>query len=465
MRKITSGGRGHYNIVIGNEVAAGMAIAGYCSSSIVAATVGIDLAFGVAEGGVVLFLTDDPDKAKTAFLVAAGAAIVGGGLEVLAQRAVKSFSKFRFGRQLGEATEGFDAIIKIRRADGTEISRSLRQFTNDLKLDGFSEARIKILFDEMNGNAKLTNFVLSAEGLNGAKAWDVLASSNKEAARLLRTDVGKLEDLSRFITNNPNDISRIISELNLPNIHVGQYLDYVKHVGTDLEHFYATFRLYTDPQGRSWQEFLSWINNSNKFKVGLPSYQGKTYEEVVDIVLQSDRYSHMTRSDGLIAFSYTTPYFYKTVNGWIMAGEKIVLSQQIMAGVLPSLAKLPKFEPNTVFYRAIEVQPDNLPAFLAEYVDGADVSKDFIQSIATREADTFIGRPYHNIEFEIKGLTSSLSEARDIHDFAWGKYWKGDGIYFIPTLSEGVLMAGTNLRVVGLQSEVNGIYRFILEEF
>ncbi len=302
-------------------------------------------------------------------------------------------------------------------------------------------------------------------GGDKVRAWEVLASSNKEAARLLRTDVSRLEDLSRFMANNPSDVSRIVSELNLPNTHVGQYLDYVKYVGTDLEHFYTTFRLYKDPQGRSWQEYLNWVNNSNTFKVGLPPYQGKTYEEVMDIMLQSDRYGHMTKSDAQIAFSYTTGYFYKTVNDWIRAGEEIVLSQQIMDGVLPSLAKLPRYEPSATFYRAIEVKPQNLSDFLDEYVAGADVSKDFAQSIATREADTFIGRPRHNIEFEIRGLTSSSSEARDIHDFAWGKYWKSNAPPFLRTLSEGILMPGANLRVVELQSESNGIYRFILEEF
>jgi hypothetical protein len=80
------------NIVVGGTVV-GLAVTAYGPAAGIAASIGIDLAFATVEGGIVLFITDDVEKAKVAFQLGAAGALLGGGLEIVALQAVKSVSK------------------------------------------------------------------------------------------------------------------------------------------------------------------------------------------------------------------------------------------------------------------------------------------------------------------------------------------------------------------------------------
>jgi hypothetical protein len=331
-------------------------------------------------------------------------------------------------------------------------------FTNLSKQDFYK-------VEKLAGDFKVnTNLAAAFDGNAGlVKAWDVLHPVNTVSVEV-RTNVDRLTDLARYIEGNPGNISIVRSELGLLTTNVNQYLDYIKHVGTDREHFYYTFRLFNEAKGRSWKEYLNWLDNHNAFKPGAP-YEGMTYEQVIDMVLQSGTYSNLTKSDALIAFSYTTGYFFADVNKWIRNGEHALLIQSIMPGVIESLQKLPKFTSSSTFYRGIEVTDNELPEFLAKYVAGADVSQNFIQSMAPRIEDTFIGRLGYNVEFEIRGKIGLPSEARNVHDFAWAKYWNTTNPLFPRTQSEGLFLPNTPLRVVEVLPPSNGNYKFILEEF
>lgn len=334
-----------------------------------------------------------------------------------------------------------------------ELRTLLREAPNREELIAFFRG------DDLTG---LTAAERRAAQMNRVRAWDVLHTSDAIPAEL-KLNKDRLSDLARYLGNNPNNIILIRSELALA-ANVEQYLDYIKYVGTDLEHFYHTFRLYGDPQGRTWQQHFSWLNSSNTFKAGLPGYEGLTYQEVIDIVLQSNRYSNMTKSDAYISFAYTTGYFYSTVNDWIRNGQELALAQSIMDGVVASLQKLPKYEAGAVFYRGIKVKSEDLTSFLERYQEGQSVPENFIQSIASRVEDSFIGRPGYNVEFEIRGKINSPSEARDVHDFAWAKYWNSTNPSYPRTLSEGLFLPNAQLQVLEVLPVENGIYKFILQE-
>lgn len=186
-----------------------------------------------------------------------------------------------------------------------------------------------------------------------------------------------------------------------------------------------------------------------------------TYEEVIEQVLQSGVYNEMTKSDAYFAFAYTTGYYYDVTNQWLLRGLNPELRVPIVEAAINSISKLPKFPPNTTFYRAIELRGSDLEAFLNKYVEGAFISEPHFQSVAPRIEDSFIGLEGKNIEFTIRGRTGSESECRNIHDFAMGKYWNQPENR---TLSEGVFLPNTVMEVLEVLPPENGVYRFILKE-
>ncbi|MCG8331197.1 MAG: hypothetical protein MI974_26140 [Chitinophagales bacterium] len=275
-------------------------------------------------------------------------------------------------------------------------------------------------------------------------------------------DALKGQFFDNLLINHPNKLVTANAEI----VHAAskeQYLHYLLNLGTDLEAYYSPFKLYGyKSNNRSWSWYLNNLNTKDFLKVGLEGYEGMKYEDVIDIVLNSGQYSGMSKSDAYMAFSYTTNYFYGTVNDWIRLNQNAPLRTIIVNAAVESLSKLPKFSSNTVFYRGIKIENgEDLQAFLNRYAQGNDVTEDFFQSVATNVEDSFIGRPGYNIEFTIYGKVNTNSECRNIHDFAMGKYWNQPNNR---TLSEGVFLPGTTLKVVNAFPAENGIYRFILAE-
>jgi hypothetical protein len=210
------------NIVVGGTVV-GLAVTAYGPAAGIAASIGIDLAFATVEGGIVLFITDDVEKAKVAFQLGAAGALLGGGLEIVALQAVKSFSKFRFNSRVWGASDGFDAVVKVTLADGTKINRSLKKFTDDLSASGFSDDQLKKLFADMDVSPRFTNFVLSGEGLVMVRAWETVFSSP-----VLRKDPSKLTKVSRYLDNNPSKRPAFKAEFDLtPSARQSDFVDRV----------------------------------------------------------------------------------------------------------------------------------------------------------------------------------------------------------------------------------------------
>ena len=262
---------------------------------------------------------------------------------------------------------------------------------------------------------------------------------------------------------NPNKLNIATSEI-VQAVSKEQYLYYILNIGTDLEEYLKPFRLYGyKSNNRSWNWYLNNLNTRDHLRVGLGNYNGMTWEEVIDQVLQSGVYSNMTKSDAYMAFSYTTNYYYGTVNSWILKNTNPSLRIPIVDKTVESLSKLPQFPSGETFWRGISIQNEaELQAFLAKYAQGGEVTESIFQSVAPNKADSFIGLSGVNIEIEILGKVGTNSQCRNIHDFAMGKYWNQPNNR---TLSEGVFLPGVTFNVISATPpDANGIYRFIIQE-
>ncbi|MGK0489554.1 MAG: hypothetical protein ACJAXB_002754 [Candidatus Endobugula sp.] len=298
---------------------------------------------------------------------------------------------------------------------------------------------------------------------NRGRAWEVLASSSDDAIKALRTNTERLEDLSNYLASNPGRIDIVRSELNAA-ANPEQYLDFVKFSGTDFGGFYDAFKLYGYGQNdRSWAWYINNLNSKNNLRVGLDGFDGMSWEEVIEQVLQSGPYSHMNKSDAYYSFAYTTGYYYRVTNEWLLRGLNPGLRIPIVNAATESLSKLPRFPSNTTFYRAIGLEGDDLQDFLTRYTQGAVVPEPHFQSVATRREDTFIGGQGKNIELTIIGRPTGDSRCRNIHDFAMFKYVNQPDRR---TLTEGVFLPNTSMRVreIHLPANGDGIYRLVLEE-
>ncbi len=136
------------------------------------------------------------------------------------------------------------------------------------------------------------------------------------------------------------------------------------------------------------------------------------------------------------------------------------MRKPIIEEVTNSLSKLPRYSANPVFWRAIKLERGGsaLQDFLAKYKKGEVITDNTFISVAPRKEDSFIGRDGYNIEMEIHGKNSS--GCRNIHDFAWGKYYEE----FL-TKSEGLFLPGSKFEVEKIEYiEAYNKYQLILKE-
>lgn len=321
-----------------------------------------------------------------------------------------------------------------------------QRVTNDFT----TEQRDKFISD-IKANPTLDTLFATGD-LMEVKAWEVMGGLDS----LTRRDPVAITTISNYFTKYPESTNTVETEIEVAQ-NPQQYIDYLTHVDTDFEHFYHTFRTYGYLKNkRTWKWYYNNLTTNPKFGIGLTGYETKTYDEILADLIKQPQYEQVTLSDAYVIFAYTTNYYYGTVNRWIRSGKESELKDTVVKGAMESLAKLPTYPDNSVYWRGIKLKEEALEKFLTTYAVGQIVTDNTFQSIAPKKEDSFIGRPNYNIEMEIRGKEGTA--CRNIHDFAWGKYEK-----MFLTKSEGLFLPGSKFLIQEVK-QVGDKYELVLLE-
>lgn len=200
-------------------------------------------------------------------------------------------------RNLPQQTPAHPIFDVFTNVFGTTPQATLNrmQFLEDYgRLSGQARADFESFFradDLLGANPGITHEALLAARGNRARAWGVFASSNNEGLRGLRTNVSDIEILGNYFGRHPEKIDLIRIGLESA-INKRGYLDWVKHVDTDLEEYHFVFRDWEYGSNKlAWSEYFENLKNS-------PNFDPFPYEQTIEDLLQSVYYSQLRKSEG-----------------------------------------------------------------------------------------------------------------------------------------------------------------------
>lgn len=148
--------------------------------------------------------------------------------------------------------------------------------------------------------------------------------------------------------------------------------------------------------------------------------------------------NNLSSEDVYTIWGYTTSLYYGELNSLLRQGKDAHKTAEAAAMLSNALKKL-----NTAYsgpvYRAIQIAPADLGAFLSKYQDNMDVVWKEFTSAGTSTGGSFMVKSKKNVIFEIESTFSG----KDISDFA-------DGIRFRNMQPKEILFdQGLKLKVVG----------------
>ena len=195
---------------------------------------------------------------------------------------------------------------------------------------------------------------------------------------------------------------------------------------------------------KSWEEFLS----------GFMEKYPYDYSTMIKNYVKSS-VNGISISESYTIFSYTTFFYYEKLNGFLRNGVNSVLNLKIRDLLNHSLLKMPRVPANTLYYRGIPLEGNDLANFLTRHKEGNIVVYDEFLSCANNRKDAFIDLAKSNIKITIE--TKVNSKAHNIWELSWGKIQYG-------TTDEALFRTQSKFKVLEVEPQGNNIFKIKLQE-